>query len=357
MNLPQAILEAHSRLKPYVLETPLAHSLAFSQATGAEVWLKLENLQHTGSFKVRGAMNKLLSLSPEALAKGVVAASSGNHGAGLAWGLSKLGARGIVFVPEGASPTKLEAIRRLGAEVRFYGTDGADTEVYAREYAHQHGLSYVSPYNDGDVIAGQGTIGVEIAAHLPPSWWGRAGEGGVSDERMPLSDAAITNPADSTPHPNPLPPGERELAVFITVGGGGLISGIAAYLKSVNPKIQIVGCQPENDAAMLASVRAGRIVEIAAKPTISDGSAGGLEPGSITLGLCQTLVDTWVTVSEEEIRVAMREFIESGNGMLEGAAGVALAALLKTSAQYIGKNVVVVICGANISPEKLKAVV
>lgn len=350
------ILEAHSRLKPYVLETPLVHSLAFSQATGAKVWLKLENLQHTGSFKVRGALNKLVSLSPEQLAKGVVAASSGNHGAGVAWGLAKLGAKGVVFVPEGAAKTKLEAIRRLGAEVRFYGTDGADTEMYAREYSRQHGLSYISPYNDGDVIAGQGTIGVEIETQLPPHLWGRAGEGGL-DRRS--SGAAPSSRSESTihsPHPNPLPQGERGLSVFVTVGGGGLVSGIASYLKSVSPDVQIIGCQPENDAAMLASVRAGRIVEIDAKPTISDGSAGGLEPGAITFDLCRTLVDTWVTVSEEEIHAAMREFIEGEGQNLEGAAGVALAAFLKTAEQYKGKNVVIVICGANIGPEKLKTV-
>jgi threonine dehydratase len=318
MDIVQNILEAHSRLNPYALETPLVRSLAFSQATGAEVWLKLENLQPTGSFKVRGALNKLLSLPPEQLAKGVVAASSGNHGAGVAWGLAKLGAKGIVFVPEGASPTKLEAICRLGAEVRVYGTDGADTEVYAREYAHQNGLSYISPYNDPDVIAGQGTIGVEIAEQMG----------------------------------DPVQPD----AVFVTVGGGGMISGIASYLKSVSPTVQMIGCQPENDAAMLASVRAGRIVEIDAKPTISDGSAGGLEPGAITFDLCQRLVDAWVTVSEAEIRAAMRAFLETEQGGLEGAAGVALAAFFKTAEQYKGKTMVVVICGANISPEKLKTV-
>lgn len=312
------ILEAHSRLKPYVLQTPLVHSLAFSQATGAKVWLKLENLQHTGSFKVRGALNKLLSLSPEQLAKGVVAASSGNHGAGMAWGLSRLGAKGIVFVPEGASETKIEAIRCLGAEVRIYGRDGVGTEVYARQYADEYKLSYVSPYNDPDVIAGQGTIGIEIALQM----------------------SGLVQPD----------------VVFVTVGGGGMISGIASHMKSVYTKVQIVGCQPENDAAMLASVRAGRIIEIKAKPTISDGSAGGLEPGAITFDLCRRLVDTWVTVSEAEIRAAMRAFLESEQGGLEGAAGVALAAFLKTAEQYKGKTVVIVICGANISPKKLKTV-
>jgi threonine dehydratase len=317
MNLPEAVRQAHARLRPHVRETPLDYSLALSQMTGARVWLKLENLQQTGSFKVRGAINKLLSLSPEQLQKGVVAASSGNHGAGVAFGLARLGAKGVVFVPEGASQTKLEAIHRYGLEVRQYGVTGDDTEVYARRYADQHSMAYLSPYNDPEVIAGQGTVGVEIAHQTP----------------------------------------ETPDAVFVTVGGGGLISGIASYLKSVHPTTRIVGCQPENDTAMLASVQAGEIVKIQARPTLSDGSAGGLEPGAITFELCRQLVDDWVTVSEAEIRAAMRLFIESQHQLLEGAAGVALAAFLKNSRQYQGQKVVVVICGANISLSALQTVI
>jgi len=316
MNLPEAILQAHTRLRPHVRQTPLEYSLALSQASGAEVWLKLENLQHTGSFKVRGALNKLLSLTTEQLQKGVVAASSGNHGAGVAFGLAKLGAKGVVFVPEGASATKLEAIRRYGAEVQVFGKTGDDTELYARRYADERGLTYISPYNDPDVIAGQGTIGVEIVRQM-------------------------------TDVPN---------AVFVTVGGGGMISGIGSYLKSVSPNTKIIGCQPENDAAMKASVQAGKIVEIKAKPTLSDGSAGGLEPGAITLELCQHLVDHWVLVSEAQIAAAMRLFIETQHQLLEGAAGVALAGFLRLSALYRGKAVVVVVCGANLSLDALRKV-
>ncbi len=317
MNLPEAVRQAQARLRPHVRETPLDYSLAFSQMTGARVWLKLENLQQTGSFKVRGAIHKLLSLSSEQLQKGVVAASSGNHGAGVAFGLARLGARGVVFVPEGASQTKLEAIHRYGLEVRYHGTTGDDTEMYARRYADQHRMEYLSPYNDPEVIAGQGTVGVEIAHQTP----------------------------------------ETPDAVFVTVGGGGLISGIGSYLKSVHPTTRIVGCQPENDAAMLASVQAGEIVKIQARPTLSDGSAGGLEPGAITFELCKRLVDAWVTVSEAEIRAAMRLFIESQHQLLEGAAGVALAAFLKSSRQYQGQTVVIVICGTNISLSVLQTVI
>ncbi|MCX7600479.1 MAG: threonine/serine dehydratase [Meiothermus sp.] len=315
-DLPGAIRQAHARLQPHLRETPLDDSVALSQITGARVWLKLENLQPTGSFKVRGAMNRLLLLPSKQLQRGVVAASSGNHGAAVAYGLQKLGGRGLVFVPEGASSTKLEAIRRHGAEVRVFGKSGDDTELYARQYADAHGLPYISPYNDPEVIAGQGTIGLEIARQGP-------------------------EPLD---------------ALFVTVGGGGMIAGIASYLKSVSPQTRVVGCQPENDAAMWASIQAGRIVSIRAKPTLSDGSAGGVEPGAITFELCRRWVDHWVTVSEAEIRRAMQLFLEVQHQLLEGAAGVALAGFLQQAERYRGQSVGVVICGANISLQTLRKI-
>jgi len=178
------VLQAEDRIRAYIRTTPLDYSLALSQSTGCNVFLKLENLQHTGSFKVRGALSKLLSLTPEERSHGVVTASSGNHGAAIAFGLSQLKLPGIVFVPEAASPTKVEAIRRLGAEVRFHGSDSGITESYARIYAGQHDQVYVSPYNDLQVIGGQGTIALELTQQL-----------------------------------------ESIDAVFVSVGGGGLISG------------------------------------------------------------------------------------------------------------------------------------
>ncbi len=306
---------AHERIRAHVRETPLDASLALSELCEANVYVKCENLQYTGSFKLRGATNKIRALSTEQLARGVVTASSGNHGAGVAHALRALDARGIVFVPQGASPTKIANIQRYGAEVRTYGTDGVDTEIYARQFAEQNGMTYVSPYNDAEVVAGQGTIGVEIVQQLP-----------------------------------------NVDAVLIAVGGGGLIGGIAAYLKSVAPRIRIVGCQPQNSAVMARSVQAGHIIEEEGLPTLSDGTYGGVESDSITFELCQKFVDEFVLVSEDEIAAAMRTFIDAHHMLIEGAAGVAIAALLKQRGQYIGKNVVVVLCGANISREKLKAV-
>jgi threonine dehydratase len=318
-EIPNAVRRADERIRPHIVETPLQHSPYFSQQTGANVYFKLENLQVTGSFKARGAMSKLLSLSKEELGRGVVAASTGNHGAAVAYGLSRLGAKGIVFMPENASEAKVAAIRSLGAEVRFHSNDGGKAEVFARQYAQEHGLVFISPYNDADVIAGQGTMGLELSRQLA-----------------------------------------RIDFLFVTVGGGGLISGVAGFLKHAQPPVTAMGCHPANDAAMYASVKAGKIVDFDAKPTISDGSAGNMEPGAITFALCRDLVDEWVLVSEEEIFSAMRLFLAQEHQLLEGSAGVAIAAFLKRHGEqpeaYDGKNVVIVICGARISLKTLKSI-
>ncbi len=315
-RLPADIAIAANRIGSYCRETPLDYSPFFSNLTGAKVWLKLENLQHTGSFKLRGAFNKLLTMSDEQRAQGCVTASSGNHGAAIAYAMEKLDVNGIVFVPEQTSSTKVDAIRRSGAEVRFHGTDGLDTENFARQFAAENSMQYLSPYNDEAVIAGQGTCGVEIARQLP-----------------------------------------QVDTIFIAVGGGGLIAGIGTFLKSVNPHVQVVSCQPSASAVMTESVKAGKILDLESEPTLSDGTAGGIEKDAITFGICAYLVDRFVLVSEDEIVAAMQNFIDSHHMLLEGAAGVAIAGLLASSEQCAGKNVVVVICGGNISRETLKRVI
>ena len=314
--LPANAVLAANRIGDHVRTTPLDYSPAISRMSGANVYLKLENLQHTGSFKLRGAFNKLLSLTAEERKAGGVAASSGNHGAAIAYAMSKLGVTGVIFVPEQTSSTKVDAIKSAGGEVRFFGNDGLDTEMHAREYAQQNGMIYLSPYNDLDVIAGQGTCGVEIAQQL----------------------SAID-------------------AVFIAVGGGGLISGVGSFLKSVNPEISIVACQPEASAVMTESVKAGKILEIPGKPTLSDGTAGGIEEGAITFEICRDVVDDYQVVTEEQIAAAMRVFIDTHHMLLEGAAGVAIAGFLASAEQYADKNVVIIVCGGNISRETLKKVI
>jgi len=310
-----AARRAAERISGVVRETPLVLSSTFSAATGANVYLKLENQQSTGSFKLRGASNCLMNLSAEQRDKGCVAASSGNHGAAVAYAMRKLEMTGVIFVPEQTSTAKVNAIRDYGGEVRFFGSDGLDTERHAREFATEHGMYYVSPYNDAAVIAGQGTCGIEI------------------DFQLPDIDA-----------------------VFIAVGGGGLISGVGSVLKERHPAVRIYACQPEASAVMARSVEAGRILDLPSEPTLSDGTAGGVEPDAITFELCRELVDEFVLVSEQQIAAAMRQYIDAESQAIEGAAGVAIAGLLNRKSAVNGMNAAVIICGGNISEETLESV-
>ena len=302
-----AARDAASRIAEHVVRTPLRRSSALSAATGAEVFCKLENRQETGSFKLRGATNRLLTLSDEQRDRGCVAASSGNHGAAVARAASQLGVDAIVFVPEQTIETKVARIRDSGADIRFFGTDGLDTELHARGYAEERGLFYLSPYNDPEVIAGQGTVGIEVLEDLP----------------------------------------DVE-ALFIAVGGGGLAGGVGSVIKAHNPDIRIYGCQPLASPVMARSIEAGRILDMPSEPTLSDGTAGGIEEGAITFPLNQAVVDDWVIVDEDRIAAAMRDFEESDGEVIEGAAGVAIAAMLERRDEIAGKKVVVIICGGNV---------
>jgi len=312
VDVVQAVLCADQRIHGVIRETPLAYSFPLSNQTGANVYLKLECLQHTGSFKARGAISKLLALPSEQRELGVVAASTGNHGAAVAFGMRELGIDGTIFVPKNAAKTKMAAIQQYGVELRTYGFDGLEAELHARQYAENTGAIYISPYNDLEVIGGQGTVGVEIAHQL-----------------------------------------SHVDAIFVSLGGGGLISGVSGYLKSVFEGIEVVATSPRNAPVMYASLRAGEIIPVESKPTLSDGTSGGIEADSITFDLCRRLIDRHTVMSEDAIRAAMVAFMESHHLMIEGAAGVALAALLEDPAPYRDKNVVIVICGANISLETL----
>lgn len=315
MNVLPDILQAEQKIRPYIRTTPLEHSRSLSILTGSRVFLKLENVQLTGSFKVRGAMNALLSLTAEQRARGVATASSGNHGLAVAFGLHTLKVPGIIFVPANTSATKIAAIRQYDAELRIWGDDSVLTEAHARTYAEQQGMVYISPYNDQRVIGGQGTIGIELCRQV-----------------------------------------EHIDVVLAALGGGGMVSGIAEYVKSVFPSAKIIGCSPEYSPVMAKSVHAGHILDMESQPTLSDGTAGGIEANAITFPLCQRLVDDYLLVSEEEIRQAMRLCMETHHMLIEGAAGVSLAALLKTSECFREKTVVVVLCGANVSLETLRTI-
>ena len=315
LDIAKEVIAAEARIRPYVRKTILEYSPYYSRLTEANVYFKLENLQHTGSFKLRGAMNKLLSLTPARRDRGVVTASTGNHGAAVAYGVGKLSARAIVFVPKNASPGKTQAIETLGAEVHYFGDDPADTEAHARQFAEQNGLTYIPPYNDAQVIGGQGTIAVELVSEL-----------------------------------------NKLEMVFVALGGGGLISGIAGYLKSIHSRLDIIGCSPQNSPVMIRSVGAGKILDLPSLPTISDGTAGGVEPGAVTFNLCRELVDDYETVTEDDIKESLGAFLQAQHMLIEGAAAVAVAAMVKRRDRLAGKNVVVIICGANISLETLKTI-
>ncbi len=315
INFKNEIQHAENRIRSYIRETPLDFSLPLSKMTHTHVYLKCENLQYTGSFKIRGAFNKLLSLTPAQRQQGVVTASTGNHGAAVACGLSKLKIPGIIFVPENASIAKVDNIRNFDTALEFYATDSMQTEIYAREYAKKHNMLYISPYNDLEVIAGQGTIGLEITRQL--------------------------NKVD---------------VILVPIGGGGLIAGIAGYIKSISPNTKVIGCLPENSPVMAESTKAGKIIEMQTNETLSDATAGGIEPGAITFDICKNFVDDYILVSEQEIKNAIITLIKTQHLLVEGAAGVSLAALMKNMKDFRDKNVVVVLSGANISLDTLKSV-
>lgn len=314
MEIKEKIIEAEKRIRPYLRETPLEYSYALKKITDCEVYLKLENIQITGSFKARGALNKVLSLQHSNAR--IVTASTGNHGLGVANALALVKKEGTIYLPKTASPAKVEAIGMRGVPVEFYGDNCEETELYVRKLSESTNQVYISPYNDEEVMCGQGSIGVELLRQLPDMD-----------------------------------------AVFISVGGGGLIAGIASYLKAVNPKIEVVACLPENAPVMYECIKAGKIIEVAEKPTLSDATAGGIEAGSITFEACQKYVDTYITVSEEEIIDSMKLVMKHHHLIIEGSAGVAVAALMKTKERYKNKKVVAVICGGNVSEAVLKRII
>lgn len=317
MNITKEVLSAEQRIRAYTLTTPLLESKELSKRVGGKVYLKLENEQHTGSFKARGSLNKILSLSPLEKAKGIVTASTGNHALGVARALEITGTQGTIFLPEHASKAKVAALSHYTAELQFYGRDSLQTELHAKKTAKEKGCVWVSPYDDPKIMGGQGTIAVELCQQL----------------------AAFD-------------------AILVTMGGGGLISGIGSYLNTERPSTKIIGCQPANSPEMTLSLKKGEIVALEAYvDTLSDGSAGGIEPDAMTFPICQQVVDDCLLVSEKEIKTALRLVVHHHKKIIEGAAAVTVAALLKHKAQFKNKTVVLVICGGNIDIEKLKQII
>ena len=315
MNVKKAVLEAEKRIRKHIRETPLEHSPYLSQLGNCEVYLKLENIQLSGSFKLRGAANKYLSLTDAEKERGITTASSGNHGMAVAYLLKKFGGKGTIYLPKNIPQTKVEALRLYGATMEFFGDDCVKAEIEAKRVAEKTGQTWISPYNDPLIVAGQGTISVELERHL--------------------------NKIDS---------------VLVPVGGGGLISGIAGYLKSINGEIEIFGCQPENSCVMYESVKAGEILDLESKPTLADATAGGIEHGSITLDICKENVDDFFLVNEDEIKNAIKLILEKHYLLIEGGPALTVASFIKNKENFKGKNVVLILTGSKISLDQLKTV-
>jgi len=309
-DIQPLISEAAGRIYGLVRETPLA---PLEDVPGVpsdtRVYAKLEQLQHTGSFKLRGATNKLMSLDRARAAAGVVTSSTGNHGIGVAAAAEHLKIDAEVFISGQVAETKRAKIASYGARLRHAGATPLEAELAARADAERTGRTYVSPYNDPYVIAGQGTIAVELVRQLP----------------------ALD-------------------AVFVATGGGGLVSGIGCHLRAVAPHVEVVACWAENSKVLYESLRAGRIIDAPELPTLSESTAGGVEEGSITFDLAREVVDRAELVREDEILAAMR-FGHARGWSMEGAGGVAIGAFLKSAGRYAGKSVAIVVCGGNPSAE------
>ncbi len=301
-----------NNIKNYIEKTALKHSERLSKETNSNIYLKLENFQKTGSFKVRGALNKILNINSE---KKVVAASSGNHGAAVSYALSKKNMIGIIYVPKNVKKSKVKNIESYGSKVVKFGEDCLDAENEAIRLSKENNLTFISPYNDYDIISGQGTIGVEILEQN--------------------SEIDI---------------------VFITVGGGGLVSGISSYIKSINPNIKVIGCSPINSSIMINSIKEGKITNTKSKDTLSDGSAGGVEEGSITFNMCKDLIDDYCLVSEEEIALQIKNALNIDKMLIEGSAAVAIASAIKMKSYIENKNVAIIICGGNIGSDTLNKI-
>ena len=306
---------AQKRLAGTVYETPCPYSETLSALTGARVFVKLENLQMTGSFKERGAANLLLQLSAEDRRRGVVAASAGNHGLAVAFHAARLGISAVIVMPEWAPLAKVTAARRHGAEVLLYGENFDEAHARAREIETARNLVFVHPFDDPRVIAGQGTIGLELVAQVPS--------------------------LD---------------AVLVPVGGGGLVGGIGTAIKAERPAVSVIGVQAQEVAAMTAALVEGSRVTVPAATTIADGIAVR-RVGKHTFDLARRHVDRVVTVTEEEIANAILLLLEIEKTVVEGAGAVGLAALANNRVDLEGRTVVLILSGGNIDVNVIARVI
>jgi threonine dehydratase len=309
----QDIEAAAQRLTGQVLDTPFVESRTLSQIVGCQVFLKFENLQYTASFKERGACNKLAQLTPEERARGVIAMSAGNHAQGVAYHAQRLGLRAVIVMPRFTPGVKVERTRGFGAEVVLHGDTLEASRTHARELAEREGLVFVHPYDDEAIVAGQGTVALEMLRAVPDL------------------DTLV-----------------------VAIGGGGLISGMATAAKAIRPDIEIVGVQAERFPAMYNAIKGTHFPQGAS--SIAEGIAVGT-PGTITQAIIRDKVDDLLLVDEGDIEQAIVMLLEIEKTLVEGAGAAGLAALIKHPARFAGKRVGLVLCGGNIDPMLLASII
>jgi len=316
LDIPKLVLEAHERTKDYLSPTPLEYSHYLSGQIEGEVWLKLDLVQRTASFKYRGATNKIQSLTEEELDKGVVSASTGNYALAVAEAMRQRGRRATIYVARDMEESRLNILRAHGLDLVIHGDFAWDAEAEARRVGDEEDKIYVSPYNDPLVVGGQGTCGYEISQQLPDV------------------DAA-----------------------FFACGAGGLLTGSAGWLKSHNPDIEAYGVSPANSPVMYESVRSNKMIQMDTQPTLADTCAGNVDLDSITLELCRRYVDEILLLTEKEIEAAIRLLFEQHRLVSEGSGALGVGGLLKRKEQLKGKKVVAVVCGRNIDLEVFKRII
>ncbi|GAA4716567.1 threonine ammonia-lyase [Brevibacillus fulvus] len=305
------IIKAQNRIASEVVKTPLIRSEALSRLTEADVWLKLESLQKTGSFKIRGAFNKISSLTTEELSKGVITASAGNHAQGVAYASSLIGVSALIVVPETAPETKKAGIKKYGAELVVYGANYDEAEAHAYRLAEETGRTFVHAFEDNEIIAGQGTVGLE---------------------------ALLEKPDFDT--------------ILVPAGGGGLICGIAIAAKAINPDIKVIGIQTHASPPWYYSFRAGKLVDVEYSDSLADGLHGGITQGNLDLAI--GLVDDFILVEEAHVAEAMAWMAKEHHYMVEGSGAVGIAALLQHSlGRLAGRKVLTIVSGSNVDAGKL----
>lgn len=307
------INETYEKIRSYIIETPLIYAEELSKISGAKVYLKMEQMQVTGSFKIRGMLSKVLSIKTRDFNRPFVAASTGNHAAAFGYASEKFGFDGTLFLPLTISVAKMKALKKYRIKKEIFGMNSSLAEKKATEFAKESNAILIHPYNDIEVIKGQGTLAKEIQKQLP-----------------------------------------EVDCVLVPVGGGGLVSGISLYFKE--EQVSVIGCQPKNAAEMYESVKANTIVEPSSLKTISDASAGGIEEGAITFDICKKYVEDYEIIEEERIKEALTYFIQQYDTIIEPTSALPVAAIMN-SKKYQGKNVVLVLTGSKINDALLTEII